>query len=104
MKKVKDLVQKEHGFKFNLYTEEGFVSFYGAVNCTRLVFKSFSEVIKIMNEKDPTCLLEKSEKKFILDNSNKEVLCYLCGNDFHSPTDIFVFGDNNIAFSADCFL
>jgi len=55
-----------------------------------------------MKKQVPTCLT-KEDKKFILEKSNTEVLVHLCYSHEDRP-DIFVFENNNIAFTVDCFL
>ena len=44
----------------------------------------------------------KKDIKFIVNNANKEVLCYICHRWEDNP-DIFVYGDDNIAFQVGCF-
>ena len=106
MNKVINLISKDCQIKdeFDTNSKEYFVWRYGKCNCKHFVFKSSSEIIKHMAAKDPFMEFDKTQQDFILRNVGKEVLCYICGSDFHSNADIFVYGDDNIAFSADCFL
>ena len=84
-----------------LTEEETFLFHYGKFNCKYLKFKDASTVINVMNNYDKDCL-GSEQKRFILDNSNKEVLCAISRPNELYP-DIFVFGDDNIAFQVDCF-
>jgi len=87
---------------FKLEGEELFIYRHGSFNCKRLIFRDANTVIKLMDEYDPNAL-ETEDKKFILSNSNKEVLCYICHSWEDNPS-IFVYGDDNIAFQTDCFI
>jgi len=78
-----------------------FIYMHGYFNCKTLVFKEANAVIEIMNDYDEGCL-NKDSKKFILSNSNKKVLCNV-NRESGIVTDIFVFGDDNIAFRSSCF-
>lgn len=79
-------------------TKDGFISFYGWVNCKYLTFKSHNDVINELNKEYPDLELIRCEKDFIIKNSHKEVLCYLS-----SEKDIFVFNNDDIAFTPNCF-
>lgn len=89
-------------FTHSLGIEEQFIWHHGLFNCCVLKFKDANTVINIMNSYDPACL-NSFEKQFILKNSNTEVLCYVCYS-FEDKPDIFVFGDDNIAFQVECFV
>lgn len=85
-----------------LTSEEMFIYHYGKFNCKYLKFKDANTVINIMDKYDKGCL-DSEKKKFILENSNKEVLCSINRpNELHP--DIFVFGDDDIPFQTDCFI
>jgi len=84
-----------------LTQKEVFLFYYGKFNCKYFKFKDANTVINIMNNYDKDCL-DSEQRKFILDNSNKEVLCSVNRPNELYP-DIFVFGDDNIAFQVDCF-
>lgn len=86
----------------SLNYKERFIYLHGWLNCVLLKFKDANTIIKIMDAYDVDCL-EKEDKKFILKHSNKEVLVYLCNSDDQNP-DIFVFGDDSIAFRVSCFV
>jgi len=86
----------------DLQGETKFVYNYGLFNCKILKFKDANTVIKIMNEYDGG-ILEKHNKEFIVKNSHKEVLCYICDAYGDSP-DVFVYNDGNIAFRVECFV
>ena len=85
-----------------LSEEQRFIYHYGLFNCKILLFKNCVEVIKALENYEPTNVLTKEQKEFIVQNSNKEVLCNLCWS-WEDRPDIFVFGDNNIAFQVECF-
>ena len=102
MKTIRDLkVKKEPRIDDSINGYHGFIYTYGLLNCKILKFKSANEVLKEIKKLDATCLGLK-DKKFILKNSNKEVLVYLFSHE--ERPDIFVFENNNIAFTVDCFL
>ena len=67
-----------------------------------LKFKDGNTVINLMNEYDVSCL-NKKQKEFIVKHSNKEVLCSVNQIYQYNP-DVFVFGDDNIAFQIGCFV
>lgn len=85
-----------------LYFEDRFIANYGVYNCKTLKFKDANTVIKIMNDFDESCL-DLKDKEFIVKNSNKEVLCSI-NNVLDEDPDIFVYGDDNIAFRTSCFV
>lgn len=89
-------------FSSTLKDEHLFIFRHGLYNCKILQFKNANSVISYMNEYDPNCLNE-VEKSFILKHSNKEVLCYVSPLWADRP-DIFVYGDDNIAFQVECFV
>ena len=101
MRKYNELKQRDLEFKSEPDLKERFIKMYGIVNCKYLTFKPANEVVIELIKANPDPL-EKEAKKFIVKNSNKEVLCYVMqpfGN-----TDIFVFGDDNIPFNTECFV
>lgn len=83
--------------------EQSFIYKYGLYHCDILKFKCANDVIKSVEAYDPSSKLTEPQKEFILKHSNKEVLCYICHMHEDYP-DIFVYGDNNIAFQVDCFV
>jgi len=85
-----------------LDSKEKFIYRYGMYNCRYLKLKDANKVISIMNKYDKGCL-DSLSKKFILNNSNKEVLCAINRPNEIFP-DIFIYGDDNIAFQSDCFV
>ena len=85
-----------------LENEDRFIHFYGQFNCKILKFKDANTVVNLMQKEDQT-YLGVNEKEFIVKNSNKEVLCYIC-HSYEDRPDIFVYGDDNIAFTVDCFV
>lgn len=102
MKTIKDLeVQISPIPNYSISGWHKFIYNYGLFNCKILKFRSANEVLEIMKGLDPTCLT-KEDKKFILKSSNTEVLVYLCCSHEERP-DIFIFENNNIAFTVDCF-
>lgn len=101
---IKDLKFKEDAIsESTLKDEHRFIYQYGLFNCKILKLKSANEVLKSVESYDPENKLSKEQKEFILKNSNKEVLCYLCHSWEDNP-DIFIYGENNIAFQVDCFV
>ena len=103
MKTIKDLEVRIDPIRdYSITGLHGFIYNYGLFNCKILKFKSANEVLKEMKKLDQTCINLK-DKKFILKNSNKEVLVHLCFSHEERP-DIFVFGNDNIAFTVDCFI
>lgn len=95
-------IRRDAPYNHDLTNEDRFIYFHGLFNCKILKFKDANTVINIMQEEDPTCL-GLSEKKFIVKHSNKEVLCNICYN-YQDKPDIFVYGNDNIAFTVDCFV
>ena len=89
-------------YNTSLKDKEKFVYMHGYANCEILKFKDANTVLNIMNDYDKGCL-ETIHKKFILLNSNKEVLCFISYSWQENP-DIFVYGDDNIAFRLSCFI
>jgi hypothetical protein len=87
---------------YDLKDEQAFIYRYGQFRCRKLKFRGVDEIIKIMDAFDPNCLT-KENKKFILGNSNKEVLCHI-SHTWEDNPDIFVYGDDNIAFRKECFV
>lgn len=101
--KLRDLkISKDVLSNNKLKGQERFIYLYGLFNCRILRFKDANTVIRIMNEYDPNCLT-KEEKKFILKNSGKDVICYVC-HTYQDHPDIFVYGDDHIAFQVECFV
>jgi hypothetical protein len=101
--KFRDLkYTKDAPYDCNLKGEQKFIYWHGLFNCKKLKFKDANTVIKIMDEYDPNCLTIE-EKQFILKRSNKEVLCHVSYKHEDYP-DIFVYGDDNIAFTTECFV
>jgi hypothetical protein len=101
--KLNDLTIKENpkvDFLLTLTDEQKFIYQYGLFNCKILKFKSANEVIDIMYEYDS---IDKDSMDFIFQNSHKEVLCYLC-HSFEDRPDIFVYGNDNVAFQVECFV
>ncbi len=88
-------------YDFTIMGEQKFMYHHGAFNCRKLMFRSASDVIEIMENYDSNAL-SKKDIKFIVNNANKEVLCYICHRWEDNP-DIFVYGDDNIAFQVGCF-
>jgi hypothetical protein len=98
--KVKDFIHGEVINNFKYGTENYFIMNHGQRNCCFLTFNSPLEVFKLINtESEP---LTKEQKRFIIQNQNKLVLCYI-NTIWEDEPDIFVFGDDNIAFTKDCF-
>lgn len=95
-------VRKDAPLNHDLKDEQRFVYWHGLFNCKVLKLKDANSVIKNMEEYDSGCLTLQ-DKKFILERSGKEVLCYLI-NANEANTDIFIYGDDNIAFTVDCFV
>ena len=87
----------------NLTGKNLFIYQHGLFNCKILKFKSAIEVLTSLKAYDPSSSLSIEQKQFILKNSNREVLCYLCRS-WEDRPDIFVYGDNNIAFQIECFI
>lgn len=79
-----------------------FIMTYGKYNCGYMVFQNYDKIILKMNEYDK-CKFDEQEILFIKDNANKKVLIGVFDSYTEDP-DIFVFGDNNIAFRKECFL
>ena len=101
--KFRDLKNiKEAPLNRELKDEQRFIYFYGLFNCKKLKFRNANTVIRIMDEYDPDCLTTEG-KQFILKRSNKEVLCNVTYKHEDYP-DIFVYGDDNIAFRVECFV
>lgn len=100
MKYERDIEYQTNVYR-KLNDKETFLFQHGKFNCKYLKFKDANTVINIMNKYDNRCL-DLDSKKFILENSNKEVLCSINRPNELYP-DIFVFGDDNIAFQTDCF-
>ena len=97
LKIVKDL-ESNHELK----DEQKFIYWYGMFNCKILKFRDANTVIRIMDEYDPDCLTT-DDKKFILERSNKQVLCHVSSK-YDDYPDIFVYGDDNISFTVGCFV
>lgn len=87
---------------YALSSQDRFIYQHGLFNCRILKFKVANEVLKSVKEYDPQNKLSREQKEFIVKNSNKEVLCYICGK-YEERPDIFVYGDDKIAFQIDCF-
>jgi hypothetical protein len=100
--KVRHLLREDVNININLTDEQRFVWYYGLFNCKYLVFKGYSEVIGALKEDHVDLGLTKEQKAFIVANSNKKVLCYLCRS-WKGKPDIFACGDDDIAFTVDCF-
>lgn len=100
MKDLKYKLAPPHDY--TLKDEQLFMYQHGAFNCKILKFKSVLEIIEVMEKYDSDSLME-GEKEFIVKNANKEVLCYICHRWEDNP-DIFVYGDDNIAFRKECFV
>ena len=79
-----------------------FIYNHGSFNCEILKFKEAKEVLKIINDLDDAGTIRKKDKDFIKANSNKNVLVYVFDR-YENPT-IFVYGDDNIPFTVDCFV
>ena len=101
--KFRDLkISKDVSSNNELEGHQKFIYWYGLFNCRKLQFKDANAVIRVMDEYDHNCLT-KEDKKFILDRSNKEVLCHISSK-YDDYPDIFVYGDDNIAFTTECFV
>lgn len=95
-----DCLKKDVKSTKTICEEEGFIRYFGSLNCFYLTFKSYEEVVKVLEEKYPNeHILDSKTKRFIIKRANKEVLIYV-----DSPKTVFCFGDNNICFPVDCFL
>lgn len=102
MPTLRELKIEDCPFISNLSNEERFIRNYGAFNCKYLLLKDSNKVLSILNDKYPTEPLNEDEVSFIQQNSGKKVLVYLCHSHETYP-DIFIFGNDNIAFTTDCF-
>ena len=93
------MITKKIYSNLNLNTEEGFMNFYGAVNCGKAVLKSGYEVLQILEKEYPKTPLTVKAKLFIIRNSGSEVL-------FQSnhENEFFLFGEDDIPFTRDCFI
>lgn len=100
--KLRDLKIEDCPFNNNLSNMERFIRSYGAFNCKYLWLKKADEVLQILGDKYPTEPLNEDELHFIKENAGNKVLVYLC-HSYETYPDIFVFGDDNIAFTTDCF-
>lgn len=100
--KLRDLKIEDCPFISNLSNMERFIRNYGAFNCKYLWLKNESDVLQILIDKYPTEPLNGDEMSFIKENAGKKVLVYLC-HSYETYPDIFVFGNDNIAFTTDCF-
>ena len=101
--KFKDLkIIKSPPVNYDLEGEQRFIYQYGLFNCKVLKFMPADNVIDTMNRYDPDCLTTK-DKEFIQERSHKEVLCYISYG-YEKHPDIFVYGDDNIAFTPRCFV
>ncbi len=99
---LRDLKIEDCPFISNLSNQERFIRNYGAFNCKYLWLKNDAEVLQILSDKYQKEPLNEDELSFVKENAGKKVLVYL----FHSHEtypDIFIFGNDNIAFTTDCF-
>lgn len=95
--------EKEPKADKSLKDEQWFIYRYGLYNCKILKFKSAAQVLRITKDYKQKLTLGKKLTQFIVDNADKEVLCYLCYGWSDEP-DVFVYGDDNIPFQTDCFV
>lgn len=86
-----------------LNAEERFMVRYGIGNCSSVKFRPYEKVLESMNKAYPTEAWNKDVLKFVIDNQNKQLLCYKLESSLESAMDVFVYGDNNIPFTKDCF-
>ena len=100
--KLSDLKKDDLTVISNLSNIERFIRNYGAFNCKYLWLKNESEVLQILSDKYPTEPLNECELSFVKENSGKKVLVYLC-HTYETYPDIFIFGNDNIAFTTECF-
>ncbi len=100
---IRELKISDCPFVSNISKEERFIRNFGAFNCKYLWLKGAKEVLDILNDKYPTEPLNEDELYFVQQNSGKRVLCYLC-HSYETYPDIFIFGNNNIAFTTSCFI
>ena len=98
--KTYDYISKDVKNNFDFLTKDYFITAYGSYNCKWLTLDNADSVINIINELDMG--INTKQVQFIINNQNKSVLCrILCPID-ENP-DIFIFGDDNIPFTKECF-
>lgn len=101
--KLKDLTfRKKLTLDTSLTNEQSFIYKHGMYNCEILKFKSEQEITKSIQMYDTEHEISEDEIRFISENAGKEVLCYICHRWEEYP-DVFVYGDDNIAFQLNCF-